>query len=178
MIAGNWKMNLNRTEAQALASEISGMMRDEVNAGFKVVLFPPYPYLLAVGQLIASDPGIALGAQNCSEHDAGAFTGEVSAGMLASCNVSYVLAGHSERRMLYKESDEVVIGKVKKILDKGMIPVFCCGETLNERDSGNHLEKIELQVKKLTTAINSGFEKCIIAYISAGCYTVLIPLIN
>lgn len=157
-------MNLNRIEAQSLASEISGMLRDEVNTRFKVVLFPPFPYILTVGQLIASDSRIAVGAQNCSEHDSGAFTGEVSAKMLASCNVSYVLAGHSERRILYNESDDVVIGKVKRILEAGMIPVFCCGETMEERDSGKHFQRIESQIKKLTEAVHSGFEKCVIAY--------------
>jgi triosephosphate isomerase (TIM) len=157
-------MNLNRIEAQSLASEISGMLRDEVRAQIKVVLFPPFPYLLTVGQLIASDSRIAVGAQNCSDHDSGAFTGEVSAGMLASCNVRYVLAGHSERRILYKESDEVVISKVKRILEAGMIPVYCCGETLEERDSGRHLQRIESQIKKLTASVNSGFDKCVIAY--------------
>ena len=157
-------MNLTRVEAQALASEITEMMRDEVRSKAPVILFPPNPYLLSVGQITAVESRISIGAQNCSEHDSGAFTGEVSAKMLASCNVSYVLTGHSERRILYGETDETVIRKVRRILEAGMSPVFCCGETLEERDAGNHYEKVESQIRKLTSSLDSGFTKCIIAY--------------
>lgn len=165
LVAGNWKMNLNKQEAQILVSEICGMLSDEVSAEVTVILFPPFPYLMMAGNLAAAEPRLKIGAQSCSAEKSGAFTGEVSADMLASCGVSYVLAGHSERRSMYGESDEIVAKKVLRILDAGLIPVFCCGESLQERESGNHFNIVEQQLNVVLSQLNeSSFKKLVVAY--------------
>jgi triosephosphate isomerase (TIM) len=165
LIAGNWKMNLNRQEAQSLLAEISGMLSDEVIGNVPVVLFPPFPYLMLTASQMSKDSRVKTGAQTCSSEKSGAFTGEVSADILASCGVTYVLAGHSERRTFFGETDAVVVKKVKRILEAGMSPVFCCGEDLNERESGNHFARVKEQLSAITSELSKEeFSKTVIAY--------------
>src|SRR5687768_15534240 len=97
IVAGNWKMNKTFEEANILASEIMGMVADEVKGNVKVIFCVPFPYLVPIKNLLGKNPIISVGAQNCSEHESGAFTGEVSAPMLRSIGVPYVIIGHSER---------------------------------------------------------------------------------
>lgn len=165
LVAGNWKMNLNRQEAQALVSEIAGMLQDETMDDFPVVIFPPFPYLILLANQVRDAARIRFGAQNCSAEQSGAFTGEVSAAMLSSCGVNYVLAGHSERRALFGETDAIVAKKVQRILEEGMTPVFCCGETLDQRNGNLHFDAVKRQVETvIATLSNDHFKKLVIAY--------------
>src|SRR5688500_14849436 len=103
IVAGNWKMNKTFDEAGILASELMGMVEDEVKGNTRVVLCVPSPYLVPVKNQLGKNSRIDVGAQNCSEHEAGAYTGEVSAAMLRSCGIPYVILGHSERRQYFHE---------------------------------------------------------------------------
>ncbi len=134
MVAGNWKMNLGRSEASALAQGVVDGMNDVKNA--EVLVCPPYVHIADVESAV-SGSDVMLGAQNLSDQDAGAFTGEVSGPMLKDYSCSYVIVGHSERRALYGETDEMVAKKFAKAQEHGLIPVLCVGELLEEREAGN-----------------------------------------
>ena len=125
VIAGNWKMNLTLTEAVKLTVDIRA---DEPTYKHQVILCPAFPYLSAMQNELKGS-NIKLGAQNCADKESGAFTGEVSAQMLASMSVTYVIIGHSERRIYYHESHEVLKEKINLAMRHGLLPIFCCGET-------------------------------------------------
>lgn len=146
IVAGNWKMNKTLPEAQTLTSEITHMLADEVSPAIQVIIAPPFVYLSTVGQLIKSQPNISLAAQNCYQTASGAFTGEISAPMLASLGVAYVILGHSERRMHFQETSAQVAEKVDSVLQNGMQPIFCCGESLNQREQGMYADFVRQQV--------------------------------
>lgn len=150
IVAANWKMNTSLPEGQALASEVIHMLADEVQGGVRVVLCPPFTHLYAIGRLIGShrQKGIALGAQDCSAYEKGAYTGEVSAGMLQSVGVEYVIIGHSERRQYHGESAQLLMQKIDRVLSHGMKVIFCCGEPAEVRQAGRHLPYIEQQLKE------------------------------
>jgi triosephosphate isomerase len=165
IIAGNWKMNLTFDEGQKLTSEIVNMYKDEQIQDVIAVLNPTFPHLFPVKKLIGDTPGISVGAQNCSEKESGAFTGEVSAEILASFGVTYVIIGHSERRGYFKESNEVLAEKVKAALAGGLIPIFCCGESLDIRNAGTHEPNVKFQLTDSLFSLNaSDFSKIVIAY--------------
>jgi triosephosphate isomerase (TIM) len=147
LISGNWKMNLNHFEALRLVQELSYQIsKDDVEV-VDVSLHPPFTDLRTVQTCLDADRiPFFLGAQNCHPEDAGAFTGEVSPAMLAKLQVAYVIAGHSERRELFGESDELVNAKVKAILRHEMTPILCVGETLDEREAGTTEDKVSRQV--------------------------------
>lgn len=132
LVAGNWKMHGSLQQNAALLERVKAGV-----AGLtcEVAVCPPYPYLGQV-QAILSGSALALGAQSVSEHQSGAFTGEVAASMLLEFGCRYVLVGHSERRALYGEADAVVSAKFEAVQRAGLIPVLCVGETLAERESG------------------------------------------
>ncbi len=132
MVAGNWKMNGSRDSVKQL---IEGIKAGLGAVKAEVVVCPTYVFIPEVADSI-SGAGIKLGAQNVSEHDSGAFTGEVAGPMLKDFGVEYVIIGHSERRSLYGESDAVTAVKYAAALKHGLKPVFCIGETLEERESG------------------------------------------
>jgi triosephosphate isomerase len=163
IIAGNWKMNLSFAEAMALAGEFSDVTIDTGNCS--IILAPPFIYLHDVVERTQSHPDIFVSAQNCSSENKGAFTGEVSASMLASIGVDYVIVGHSERRQIFGEADDVLAKKINLSLQNGLSPIFCCGEELSQRETGRHQEVVSAQLlsglfhvdKKLIT-------ECIIAY--------------
>lgn len=132
LVAGNWKMNGDTARNRALVEGIvSGLGRD---GAVDVLICPPYPYLGAIAELVTGSD-VALGAQNVSEHAAGAFTGEVSAEMLIDVGCRYVIVGHSERRSLYGETSEQVAEKFEAALDAGLTPVLCVGESLEQREA-------------------------------------------
>jgi triosephosphate isomerase (TIM) len=165
IVAGNWKMNLNRDEAFALVSEITGMFKDEESRDLKVILFPSFIHLGAVVQLCAGDSRIHIGAQNCSEHSSGAFTGEIGVSMIKSYGGTHVLVGHSERRSYFNESGKTLSQKIKLVITQNLTPVFCIGESLDERNAGKHFEIIEQQLTKEIFDLSSeDFKKCILAY--------------
>jgi triosephosphate isomerase len=136
--AGNWKMNLTLDKGYELASEIISMAEAELNGGVSLVLCTPYIHLPGVSKLIGGRKNIFTGAQNCSEKASGAYTGEVSAQMIASTGATFVVIGHSERRQFYNETDTIINEKVKIALQYGLRPILCCGETLEERENQDY----------------------------------------
>jgi triosephosphate isomerase (TIM) len=148
IIAGNWKMHRDHLEAIQLVQKLAYHLQADDYEGQEVVVCPPFVSLRSVQTLIQSDKlPIALGAQNCHAEDEGAFTGEISAPMLARLDVKYVIAGHSERRALFGETDEVVNAKVEAIQRHGMRPILCVGETLEEREAGRAIEVVVEQLR-------------------------------
>ncbi len=146
--AGNWKMNTDLQAAQILASEVANMAKDEVPTTTQIILCVPYVHFLTVKGLINHVPHLHLGAQNCHHKPSGAYTGEISVSMLASYGVSYVILGHSERRQYFGETAEVLVPKVNAVLAAGMHPIFCIGETLDERNQSIHFEVVSKQIEE------------------------------
>ena len=142
-IAGNWKMNLNHSEAADLASGVASAVGDLTGA-VDVAICPPTVYLAAV-QSALGDSAVGLGAQNAYHEESGAFTGETSVGMLADVGCKYVILGHSERRNILGESNEDVNKKVVAALAGGLTPIVCVGELLEQREAGQTLQVIEEQ---------------------------------
>jgi len=147
LISGNWKMNFNHFEAIQFVQKLSYLVGKDELAEVDVSVHPPFTDLRSVQTVIAADDlPFALGAQHCYWEDTGAFTGEVSPAFLAKLEVRYVIAGHSERREHFGETDEMVNAKVKAIHRHGMTPILCVGETLDEREAGNTESKVLGQV--------------------------------
>ena len=148
LISGNWKMHLNHFEALKLVQELSYAVTVDDVEEVDISLHPPFTDIRTVQTVCESDRlPFHVGAQHCHFEAKGAFTGEVAPSMLAKLNVSYVIVGHSERREVFGETDEMVNAKVKAILANEMIPIMCCGETLDEREAGGAEEKVAGQVK-------------------------------
>lgn len=165
IVAGNWKMNKTLEEANILASEIMGMVADEVKGNVKVIFCVPFPYLIPIKNLLGNGSRIAVGAQNCSEHESGAFTGEVSASMLRSINIPYVILGHSERRQYFGENGKLLAKKVDIALKHGLIPIFCCGEPLEIREKNQHEQLVKQQVEdSLFHLDEAALRKIVVAY--------------
>ncbi len=161
IIAGNWKMNKTPDEAVTLIEELKPLVKD---AKATVVVCPPYACLTAAAKALEGSC-VALGAQNMDYHDSGAYTGEIAADMLKALGVEYVIIGHSERRQYYAETDETVNLKVKKALEKGLIPILCVGEMLEEREKGITAEIVRMQTKlALLDVPASEAAKVVIAY--------------
>ena len=142
LMAGNWKMNLNHQEAVVLVQKLAWTLSDKKHdvAKAEVVVVPPFTDLRSVQTLVDGDRlPIKYGAQDVSVHDSGAYTGEISAAMLAKLGCSYVVVGHSERREYHGETDAVVAAKARKALDAGMTPIVCVGEGLEVRQSGQQV---------------------------------------
>lgn len=144
-MAGNWKMYKTPTEATQLVKELKEKLKD-LN-GVNVVICPPFSSLGNVKKELTSGK-ISLGAQNCHWDEEGAYTGEVSAKMLADAGCEYVIIGHSERRNFFRETDEIINMKLKQVLKEGLTPILCVGETWQEREAGNTEKVIEDQLKK------------------------------
>ncbi len=147
LISGNWKMHLNHFEAIQTVQKLAYLLDREETAVVEVSVHPPFTDLRSVQTLIdADDIPLALGAQHCHWEDKGAFTGEIAPTFLAKLNVRYVIAGHSERRELFGETDEMVALKTAAIQAQGMTPIVCVGETLEEREAGATEVKVLGQV--------------------------------
>jgi triosephosphate isomerase len=149
-MAGNWKMNLNHQEAVVLVQKLAWTLSDKKHdyAKVEVAVVPPFTDIRSVQTLVDGDRlKIKYGAQDVSRHDSGAYTGEISAGMLAKLGCSYVVVGHSERREYHAETDEVVNAKAKKAIEAGMTPIVCVGEGLEVRKEGRQVEYTLEQVE-------------------------------
>jgi triosephosphate isomerase (TIM) len=162
IVAGNWKMNKTFGEGRELAFSI---VRQLGPAEALAVLCPPYIHLSYLASVTKGIANVRLGAQNCYSEKSGAYTGEVSAAMLHSIGVEYVITGHSERREYFAETNEMLARKVDVVLEQGMRPIFCCGEKLDIREAATHLEYVGQQIKdSLFHLTKEQFSKVVLAY--------------
>jgi triosephosphate isomerase len=145
--AANWKMNLNLTEATSLLDAIMAK-NIQLSPGQEAVFAVPFPYLLLAKEKLSNTKNFFVSAQNCYIKESGAFTGEVSAPMLASCNVQYVIIGHSERREYFNENNFTLSQKIDVCLKNNLKPIFCCGESLTIREGKTQNEFVESQLKE------------------------------
>ena len=165
IVAGNWKMNLEFTEALSVFSEVMNMVKDEVTGGASVIVCSPFTYLHSLVSLAKGNTQVTVGAQNCYQEEAGAFTGEISAKMLKSVGVDSVIIGHSERRQYFGETNAILAKKTGVALTNDLTPIFCIGETLEERESGNFFDVIKTQLDEGVFGLDQNqFSKIIIAY--------------
>lgn len=162
IVAGNWKMNTNLQEGLALAKDLNAALAGkEVNCD--VVICTPYISLASICAAIDTEK-IGVGAENCADHVSGAYTGEISADMVASTGAKYVILGHSERRQYYGETNETLTTKVGLALAAGLTPIFCVGEMKEERVNNTYKEVIEAQMKAVYGLSAEDFSKLVIAY--------------
>jgi len=160
LVAGNWKMHGSRTQADALVQAIAAAP----DLSCDVAVFPPAPYLAELVAITAGS-GLAIGAQDCSEHAQGAYTGEIAASMLADIGCRFVLVGHSERRQYHAESNACVAAKFAQAQAAGLIPILCVGETLQQREAGQTEQIIAAQIDAVVKASSiNAFAKAVIAY--------------
>ena len=147
LMAGNWKMHLNHLEAIALVQKVAFLLKDDDYAAVDAAVLPPFTDLRSVQTLVDGDKlKIQYGAQDVSEHAAGAYTGEIAGHMLAKLGCTYVTVGHSERRTYHAESDEVVNRKAMAALDNSLVPIVCVGEQLDVRKAGEHVAHVQQQL--------------------------------
>ncbi len=162
IVAGNWKMNMDYEQGRDLTrAVIDGLQPSDA----LVILGTPFIHLRNVASMIKDISNLKLAAQNCHQEESGAYTGEVSAGMLKSCGVEYVILGHSERREYFGEKDELIAKKIDAVLGQGMEPIYCCGEKLDVRESGKQNELVAEQVKTALFHLSAAdLQKVVIAY--------------
>ena len=165
IVAGNWKMNKTAQEAFVLATEVAELVKSSVSADVQVIMSTPALYLTGVNQVIEGIPNLAVAAQNCHEKASGAYTGEISAPMLASAGVQYVILGHSERRQYFAETNEQLAAKTDAALANGLTPLFCCGESLETREGADFLGHVAQQLTESLFHLSAEeFSKVVIAY--------------
>lgn len=162
IVAGNWKMNTTLEEGVELANELNTLLASR-KTGCDVVICVPFTHLVAVNGVIDTNR-IGLGAENCSEHEKGAFTGEVSAAMVRSTGATHCILGHSERRQYFGENNEQLLAKTKQALANGLTPIFCVGEVLEERENGSYNDVVKGQLEALFSLDPSEFAKIVVAY--------------
>lgn len=162
IVAANWKLNGSLEMAESLVMSINSHSASHTQAD--VVIAPPFPYLVKTAQMISSD-NVYLGAQTAAQHLSGAYTGEVSAAMLAEFGCQYVIDGHSERREYYAETDQVVAEKFLQIQSAGLVPILCVGESLEQREQGIVQETIVKQVNAVIEQAGiEAMQNAVIAY--------------
>ncbi len=163
IVAGNWKMNTNLQEGVALAKEVNEALKN-VSPKCDVIIGVPFTHLASINAVIDSSK-LGLSAENCADHKSGAYTGEVSASMVASTGATYVILGHSERRQYYGETSEILKTKVNLALENNLTPIFCIGEVLEERENGSYLEVVKKQIEEALFELTAeDFSKIILAY--------------
>ncbi|MCD6019838.1 MAG: triosephosphate isomerase [Bacteroidetes bacterium] len=162
IVAGNWKMNKSLKDAKSLVEMILSNTKD---SDVLKIIIPPFPYLEPVKQILSARKGFYLGAQNCHTNTSGAFTGEVSANMLQSVGCQYVIIGHSERRNYFKEKSTDFVLKIREALKHDIIPIYCIGETLEERKNGYHFSVITEQLTSILSEFKlEDFSRFVLAY--------------
>lgn len=165
IVAGNWKMNLNFEEGVSLFSEIVNMVKDEVVGNQEVIVCTPFIHLSTVAKLSENVKNVNIGSQNIHQAESGAYTGEVSASQVKSVGVAYVILGHSERRAYFGESDSLLAEKVNAALKRDLKPIFCIGETKEERESGKFFDVIKTQLTDGVFHLSKEeFAKVVLAY--------------
>ena len=164
IVAGNWKMNTTVPEGVQLAQDVKEAVAAVSDLKCDVVVGVPFTHLTAVKAALQGGK-VCLAAENCADHDKGAYTGEVSAAMVASTGADYVILGHSERRGYYNETIEMLKTKVDLALANGLKVIFCCGESLDERKAGTHFQVIKDEIQgSLFHLDEQAFAKIVIAY--------------
>ncbi|OEK02946.1 triose-phosphate isomerase [Roseivirga sp. 4D4] len=165
IIAGNWKMNKSLEDGLALASEVTNMAADEVPSEVTMIMCTPAIHLSAVSGIVKDVANVSVGAQNMSEHESGAYTGDLSAEMVISAGASFVIIGHSERREYHFETNQQLADRVKLALNKGITPIFCCGESLETREANEHVGFVNNQLKESLFELSAEeMKKVVIAY--------------
>lgn len=165
IVAGNWKMNMDYEEGLSLFSEVVNMAHDEVTGKQHIVVCSPFIHLHSLVQMAKGNTKVSVGAQNAHQAESGAFTGETSAKMIRSTGAEYVILGHSERRQYFGETNELLAKKVDTALKHSLKPIFCIGETLQERESNVHFDVIKSQLAEGLYHLDAGhFGQVVIAY--------------
>ncbi|GAA1788345.1 triose-phosphate isomerase [Planosporangium flavigriseum] len=166
LMAGNWKMNLNHLEAIALTQKLAFSLTEKQLTDVEVVVLPPFVDIRSVQTLVDGDKlMIGYGAQDLSPHVSGAYTGDISGGMLAKLGCQYVVVGHSERRQYHHEDDALVAAKVKAALTNDLMPILCVGEGLEVREAGNHVAHTTAQLDAALKGLKPDqVEKVVVAY--------------
>ncbi len=163
IVAGNWKMNTTLPEGVKLAEEVNNALKT-VEPKCDVIICVPFTHLFPVNNVIDTKK-LGLGAENCADHRSGAYTGEVSAPMVASTGAQYVILGHSERRQYYGETAETLKEKVRLALDNNLTPIFCIGEVLEQRENGTYFDVVKAQIEDALFNLSAeDFSKLILAY--------------
>ncbi len=163
IVAGNWKMNTTLPEGVTLAKEVNEKLA-AITPKCDVIICVPFTHLCPVNEVINSEK-LGLGAENCADHAKGAYTGEVSAAMVASTGATYVILGHSERRQYYGETSETLKEKVALAFENGLTPIFCIGEVLEERENGTAFDVVKKQIVDALFHLSAeDFSKIILAY--------------
>lgn len=163
IVAGNWKMNTTLAEGVGLAKDVNEALKN-FTPKCDVVIAVPFTHLAPVADAIDSSK-LGLGAENCADHKSGAYTGEVSAAMVASTGATYVILGHSERRQYYGETSAILKEKVGLALANGLTPIFCIGEVLEQRENGTYLDVVKTQIEEALFELSAeDFSKLILAY--------------
>ncbi|WP_408645547.1 triose-phosphate isomerase [Thermotoga profunda] len=161
ILAGNWKMNKTNEQAKFFVNKL---VQDLAGMGFQIVLCPPFVFLSDIAEILKGS-NLHLGAQNCYYEKSGAFTGEISPLMLKELGVKYVIIGHSERRHIFGETDEMINKKIKAVLNSGMKPIICIGETKEEREKGLTFCVVESQLRQALFGLNrDDIDQIVIAY--------------
>jgi len=165
IVAGNWKMNKNFEDGLKLATEVVNIAAAEVTNDVSIVLCTPFIHLAAVSKIAEGSPKVSTGAQNIYTKESGAYTGEISIDMVKSVGTKYVIIGHSERREYFNETNAQLAEKLNLILKNGLTPIFCCGETLAQREKGIHIDFVKAQLSEsLFHLSDEDFAKVVVAY--------------
>ena len=159
-IAGNWKMNMTFQAADDFFSQLADYLNNNRSKNVEALIFPPFTYL-ELATDTAEETSLSIGAQNVSEHDNGAYTGEISGDMLSSMNVEFCLVGHSERRQYFKEDNSLLNKKIKKLRNFFIKPILCVGESLAEREAGKAHEVVQKQLENCLEGIEIDDDLCI-----------------
>ena len=165
IVAGNWKMNMALEKGIQLFNEIQQLLKEEVKGDQEVIICPPYIHLSSLSQLVDPSTSLSIGAQNCHQADSGAFTCEVSASIIASAGAAFVIIGHSERRLYFSESNSLLAQKLDIVLKNGLTPIFCIGETLEQRNTETYFEVIKEQLTEASFHLQGAdYRKMVLAY--------------
>jgi len=165
IVAGNWKMNLDYNEGLSLFSEVVNMVKDEITGSQTAVVCSPFIHLHSLVQLAKGYNKVAVGAQNAHQAESGAYTGEISAKQINSVGAAYVILGHSERRQYFGEDNALLAKKTDTVLANGLKPIFCIGETLDERNAEKHFDVIKSQlVEGIFHLDEAHFSQLVLAY--------------
>lgn len=165
IVAGNWKMHKDLTSAIELCEAVAAALSPEDVENTHVVMAPPAPFLMAASDVLSDCDFVTIAAQNCHQADSGAFTGEMSAAMVASVGADAVILGHSERRQYFGETDALIAQKIKAALAEELVAIYCCGELLADRKSGNYKAVVGAQIEQALFDLTAQeLENVVIAY--------------